>query len=88
MKLDKSLKIVLCIAGLFLLVSSSNAVAEQDTFGLKTYTTALTFNKTLDHPINPVHLLPGQAITPWGHIVNTSDYKYSKMEYSWKSIDR
>ncbi len=72
MKTHKSLKIALYGAVLFLFIGSIIAVAEQTKFELKTNTT-VTQNKQLNHPINPVHLLPGQAIIPGGRIVNISD---------------
>ncbi|VVB90381.1 Uncharacterised protein [uncultured archaeon] len=77
MKIYKSLKIVLYCAVLFLFfIGGSIAVSEQTKSELK-INTAVTQNKTLDRPINPVHLLPGQEILPNGVIVNISDLNAS-----------
>ncbi|SNQ58934.1 hypothetical protein [Candidatus Methanoperedens nitratireducens] len=61
---------------MLLFIGGSIAVSEQTKSELKN-NTAVTKNKTLNHPINPVHLLPGQEILPNGVIVNISDLNAS-----------
>lgn len=75
--MNKPIKIALSCAVILLLFIGGSIAAVSDQTNSRITNTAIIKNeskyKQLELPINPVHLLPGQMITPSGRIVNRTD---------------